>query len=117
MKNGAQLLDRLVKDIVTESDLFDVEKFIPLLQASQPPTLLPPPPAAARKSLTLLSVCEQKYIRRTNPYIRILLVGWITVLDQVSQSVGWLGPHTTPSQLGRQAARVERGEEKRGGMR
>lgn len=25
----------------------------------------------------------QKYIRRTNPYIRILLVGWITVLDQV----------------------------------
>lgn len=33
VKNGAQLLDRLIKDIVTESDLFDVEKFIPLLQA------------------------------------------------------------------------------------
>lgn len=32
MKNGANLLDRLVKDIVTESDIFDVEKFIPILK-------------------------------------------------------------------------------------
>jgi len=56
VKNGANLLDRLVKDIVTESESFDVERFIPLLQ---------------------------KYIRRTNPYIRQLLVGWITVLDSV----------------------------------
>ena len=47
---------RLIKDIVTESETFDVEQFIPLLQ---------------------------KYIRRTNPYIRQLLVGWITVLDSV----------------------------------
>ncbi len=43
VKNGANLLDRLIKDIVTESEMFDVEKFIPLLQ---------------------------KYIERTNPYIR-----------------------------------------------
>jgi len=56
VKNGANLLDRLVKDVVTESDSFDVERFIPLLQ---------------------------KYIRRSNPYIRQLLVGWITVLDSV----------------------------------
>ena len=56
VKNGANLLDRLIKDIVTESESFDVERFIPLLQ---------------------------KYIRRTNPYIRQLLVGWITVLDSV----------------------------------
>jgi vacuole morphology and inheritance protein 14 len=56
VKNGANLLDRLVKDIVTESESFDVEKFIPLLQ---------------------------KYIRMTNPYIRQLMVGWITVLDSV----------------------------------
>jgi|TARA_B100001996_G_C18649737_1_gene588898 vacuole morphology and inheritance protein 14 len=48
VKNGANLLDRLIKDIVTESASFDVEKFIPLLQ---------------------------KYIRRSNPYIRQLLVG------------------------------------------
>lgn len=56
VKNGANLLDRLIKDIVTESESFDVERFIPLLQ---------------------------KYIRRANPYIRQLLVGWITVLDSV----------------------------------
>ena len=56
VKNGANLLDRLVKDIVTESDVFRVEEFLPLLQ---------------------------NYIRRTNPYIRQLLVGWITVLDGI----------------------------------
>ncbi|CCI48132.1 unnamed protein product [Albugo candida] len=56
VKNGANLLDRLVKDIVTESEYFDVDMFIPLLH---------------------------KYIRMTNPYIRQLLVGWITVLDSV----------------------------------
>ncbi|CAM9478304.1 unnamed protein product, partial [Heterosigma akashiwo] len=65
VKNAANLLDRLVKDIVTESENFDIEKFIPLLQ---------------------------KYIRRTNPYIRQLLVGWITVLDSVPDvhMVDWL---------------------------
>lgn len=56
VKNGANLLDRLVKDIVTESETFDVESFIPLLQ---------------------------KQIRRTKPYIRQLIVGWITVLNAV----------------------------------
>jgi vacuole morphology and inheritance protein 14 len=56
VKNGANLLDRLVKDIVTESDTFDVQSFIPLLQ---------------------------KHIRRTKPYIRQLLVGWILVLNAV----------------------------------
>eukprot|EP00970_Alexandrium_tamarense_P015454 scaffold5185_cov198-Alexandrium_tamarense.AAC.2 len=56
VKNGANLLDRLVKDIVTESESFHVEHFLPLLQT---------------------------YIRRSNPYIRQLLVGWITVLDSV----------------------------------
>lgn len=47
VKNGANLLDLLVKDIVTESEYFDVDMFIPLLH---------------------------KYIRMTNPYIRQLLV-------------------------------------------
>jgi vacuole morphology and inheritance protein 14 len=56
VKNGANLLDRLIKDIVTETESFDIESFIPLLQ---------------------------KHIRRTKPYIRQLLVGWITVLDTV----------------------------------
>jgi vacuole morphology and inheritance protein 14 len=57
VKNGAQLLDRLIKDIVTEADnTFQVDQFLPLLQ---------------------------KYIQRTNPYIRQLIVGWITLLDSV----------------------------------
>lgn len=56
VKNGANLLDRLIKDIVTESDAFHVEQFLPMLQ---------------------------NYIRRTNPYIRQLLVGWITLLDSI----------------------------------
>jgi len=56
VKNGANLLDRLIKDIVTETETFDIEAFIPLLQ---------------------------KHIKRTKPYIRQLLVSWITVLDAV----------------------------------
>jgi vacuole morphology and inheritance protein 14 len=56
VKNGANLLDRLIKDIVTETETFDIESFIPILQ---------------------------KHIRRTKPYISQLLVGWITVLDAV----------------------------------
>jgi vacuole morphology and inheritance protein 14 len=54
VKNGANLLDRLIKDVVTESESFDVERFIPLLQ---------------------------KYIRRSNPYIRQLLVGAIGTVE------------------------------------
>ena len=56
VKNGATLLDRLIKDIVTETETFDIESFIPLLQ---------------------------KHIKRTKPYIRQLLVSWIIVLDAV----------------------------------
>ena len=56
VKNGANLLDRLMKDIVTEADNFRIDQFLPLLQ---------------------------NYIRRTNPYIRQLIVGWITYLDGI----------------------------------
>jgi vacuole morphology and inheritance protein 14 len=56
VKNGAHLLDRLIKDIVTEAEHFSMDLFLPLLQ---------------------------NYIRRTNPYIRQLIVGWITLLDSL----------------------------------
>jgi vacuole morphology and inheritance protein 14 len=56
VKNGAQLLDRLVKDVVTESEHFDIVKFVPLLR---------------------------ERIKIRNPFIRQLLVGWIIVLDSV----------------------------------
>lgn len=54
--NGAQLLDRLIKDIVTENDHFDTSNFIPLLKSS---------------------------IKQENPQVRQLVVGWITVLNSV----------------------------------
>eukprot|EP00850_Spirogloea_muscicola_P017786 SM000156S02142 [mRNA] locus=s156:150077:156272:- [translate_table: standard] len=56
VQNAAHLLDRLIKDIVTESDQFSIEEFIPLL----------------RERLSVL-----------NPCVRQFLVGWITVLDSV----------------------------------
>jgi vacuole morphology and inheritance protein 14 len=57
VKNGANLLDRLLKDIITETDVaFDLESFLPLLQ---------------------------KHIKRTKPYIRQLIIGWISILHNV----------------------------------
>ncbi|WVZ19691.1 hypothetical protein V8G54_007013 [Vigna mungo] len=56
VQSVAHLLDRLVKDIVTESDQFSIEEFIPL----------------PRERMSVL-----------NPYVRQFLVGWITVLDSV----------------------------------
>ncbi|GAQ89365.1 vacuole morphology and inheritance protein 14 [Klebsormidium nitens] len=56
VQNAAHLLDRLVKDIVTEGDQFSIEEFIPLL----------------RERMNVL-----------NPFVRQFLVGWITVLDSV----------------------------------
>ncbi|KAJ1697081.1 hypothetical protein LUZ63_005593 [Rhynchospora breviuscula] len=56
VQSAAHLLDRLVKDIVTESETFSIEEFIPLL----------------KERMNVL-----------NPYVRQFLVGWITVLDSV----------------------------------
>lgn len=56
VKNGADLLDRLVKDIVTESSTFDLVSFIPLLR-------------------------ERMYT--TNPFAKQFIVSWILVLDSV----------------------------------
>ncbi|XP_020596344.1 protein VAC14 homolog [Phalaenopsis equestris] len=54
VQSAAHLLDRLIKDIVTESYQFSIEEFIPLL----------------RERLNVI-----------NPYVRQFLVSWITVLD------------------------------------
>lgn len=56
VKNGASLFDRLLKEIVMESEAVDVERFVPLLRA---------------------------HMGIINPYVRQLLVGWITALDSV----------------------------------
>ena len=56
VQNGMQLVDRLMKDIVAESENFDVDGFMPLLR-------------------------ERVYV--TNPFSRQFLVGWISALDSV----------------------------------
>ena len=35
VKHGAELLDRLIKDIVTESNIFDVDLFVKLVRNSE----------------------------------------------------------------------------------
>lgn len=56
VKHGAQVLDHYLKDLVNDNEGFAVDSFIPLLQ---------------------------KYLKISNPYIRQLLLGWITALDTV----------------------------------
>eukprot|EP00727_Mastigamoeba_balamuthi_P000772 m51a1_g10692 hypothetical protein (733) ;mRNA; r:134042-137262 len=56
VRNANQLLDRLVKDVVTQGGTFDVERFMPLLQ---------------------------KRLDATNPNARHFLISWLSVLDSV----------------------------------
>lgn len=56
VKNGAELLDRQLKDIVTASSSFDLVNFIPLLR---------------------------ERIYTTNPFARQFIVSWVSVLDSV----------------------------------
>ncbi|XP_066290973.1 protein VAC14 homolog isoform X1 [Branchiostoma lanceolatum] len=56
VKNGSELLDRLLKDIVSESTSFDLASFMPLLR-------------------------ERIYTK--NQFARQFLVSWVTVLDSV----------------------------------
>ncbi|KAL2610884.1 hypothetical protein R1flu_022576 [Riccia fluitans] len=58
VQSAVHLLDRLIKDIVTESDQFSIQEFIPLL----------------RRKMSAL-----------NPFMRQFLVGWITLLDSVPE--------------------------------
>ena len=57
VKNGAEMLDRLIKDIVNEeSTALDLETFIPMLQVPPPPPPPPPPPSPSPRfpSLSLI---------------------------------------------------------------
>ncbi|URE13240.1 hypothetical protein MUK42_23483 [Musa troglodytarum] len=56
VQSGAHLLDNLLKDIVTESDQFSLDEFVPLL----------------RERMDII-----------NPHVRQFLLGWITVLNNV----------------------------------
>jgi len=58
VKNGAELLDRLIKDVVTESSNFDLVSFVPILR---------------------------ERIYTTNTYAKQFLVSWLSALDAVPE--------------------------------
>uniref|UniRef100_A0A0G4G9J8 Vacuolar protein 14 C-terminal Fig4-binding domain-containing protein n=1 Tax=Chromera velia CCMP2878 TaxID=1169474 RepID=A0A0G4G9J8_9ALVE len=63
VKNGAQYLDRLLKDVVAEGRQFDIASFLPLLK---------------------------ERVGNLNPFIRQLVISWIVLLDSIPD-VGLLG--------------------------
>lgn len=86
MKNGAELLDRLIKDIVSES----AATYVSILQTSEDSTVdtdketpdesvdLPTAFSLAR----FIPLLKER-IHVINPFTRTFLVGWITLLDSI----------------------------------
>ncbi|KAJ4479209.1 vacuolar protein 14 C-terminal Fig4p binding-domain-containing protein [Lentinula aciculospora] len=91
VKNGAELLDRLLKDIVAES----ASVYIPIYAGSEKiytetqGVLVPHPvdPYSAKKAFSLAHFIpllrERIYV--VSPFTRSYLVSWITVLDSVPE--------------------------------
>jgi vacuole morphology and inheritance protein 14 len=82
VKNGAELLDRLIKDIVSES----AATYVSILHTSdnadkETPDELVDLPAAF--SLARFIPLLKERIHVTNPFTRTFLVGWITLLDSI----------------------------------
>lgn len=78
VKNGAELLDRLIKDIVAES----AATYISILETKDPenPDQTDLPTAfSLPRFIPLLK--ERVWVN--NPFTRIFLVGWITLLDSI----------------------------------
>lgn len=86
VKNGAELLDRLIKDIVSES----AATYVSVLHASDFTSVEsdkedreahsdPPMAFSLERFIPLLK--ERIYV--LNPFTRIFLVGWITLLDSI----------------------------------
>ena len=89
VKNGAELLDRLVKDIVSES----AATYVSVLQAPEPPvdeaasirarsidhSLNLPTAFSLARFIPLLK--ERIYV--LNPFTRTFLVSWVTLLDTI----------------------------------
>lgn len=91
MKNGAELLDRLVKDIVSES----AATYVSVLQS--PEEAIPSPKSSKGSAeyesdstnlLTAFSLAKfipllQERIYVINPFTRTFLVSWVTLLDTI----------------------------------
>ena len=89
MKNGAELLDRLIKDIVSES----AATYVSLLQSSAETAI---DPLSSKESAESSSVDQptafslakfipllQERIYVINPFTRTFLVSWVTLLDTI----------------------------------
>lgn len=94
VKNGAELLDRLVKDIVSESaasyvsvvDLDDQgneDKAIGEGEGDEAPHMPRPKDRSTAFSLARFIPLLQDRITVLNPYTRMFLVTWITLLDSI----------------------------------
>lgn len=81
MKNGAELLDRLVKDIVAES----AASYVSVLQISEKedPTELDDAELPTAFSLARFIPLLKDRIHVIGPYTRNFLVSWLTLLDTV----------------------------------
>jgi vacuole morphology and inheritance protein 14 len=92
VKNGAELLDRLLKDIVAES----ASTYIPQYPETEKVRLLVPHPDdvatgadlhQARKAFSLAHfiplLSDRIYV--ISPFTRSFLVSWITVLDSIPE--------------------------------
>ncbi|KAI9838228.1 MAG: hypothetical protein M1838_004619 [Thelocarpon superellum] len=86
VKNGAELLDRLVKDIVSES----AATYVSVLHQSPEPAIddssahapqHPDPPTAFSLARFIPLLRERIYVH--NAFTRMFLVSWITLLDSI----------------------------------
>lgn len=79
VKNGAELLDRLVKDIVSESAATYASMMVPSPEGIQGED----GELQAAFSLTRFIPLLQERIQVINPFTRTFLVSWITLLDSI----------------------------------
>ncbi|PBP23110.1 vacuole-associated enzyme activator complex component [Diplocarpon rosae] len=87
VKNGAELLDRLIKDIVSES----AATYVSILQTTEDMALLENDKETPDESFDLPTAFSlarfipllKERIYVINPFTRTFLVGWITLLDSI----------------------------------
>ena len=89
MKNGAELLDRLIKDIVSESAATYVSLLVILPESKQKEDVAVVDSAEASIDLSTAFSLErfipllQERIYVLNPFTRTFLVSWVTLLDSI----------------------------------
>jgi vacuole morphology and inheritance protein 14 len=84
VKNGAELLDRLIKDIVSES----AATYVSVIHGSPGPTSADDQGKSASDQQTAFSLERflpllEERINVLNPFTRTFLVAWITLLDSI----------------------------------